>query len=116
MCIRDSMGDALAFSLDEGLILHAGLELGVRESGIDERPPAPLPKEIYRRLKMMKIGRTRKECSVCMCPFREGEVIRQLPCKHIFHRCCIKPWFTKQSTCPNCRDDVADRFAREEDL
>eukprot|EP01017_Pseudomicrothorax_dubius_P044216 TRINITY_DN7453_c0_g1_i2.p1 TRINITY_DN7453_c0_g1~~TRINITY_DN7453_c0_g1_i2.p1 ORF type:complete len:175 (-),score=12.08 TRINITY_DN7453_c0_g1_i2:311-835(-) len=77
---------------------------------IEEKKSIPLPKEYRKQLKAMKIGKSKKECTICMNNFKEGEVIRQLPCKHIFHHCCVKPWFQKKSTCPNCRYDLLDHF------
>ncbi|KAF9178290.1 hypothetical protein BGZ51_007896 [Haplosporangium sp. Z 767] len=43
------------------------------------------------------------ECSVCKEEFtKEGDLL-QLPCKHIFHEDCIKPWLKVSGTCPTCR-------------
>ncbi len=40
-------------------------------------------------------------CSVCIDDFVEGEKVRILPCRHIYHQQCIDPWFLKKSgTCP----------------
>lgn len=54
-------------------------------------------------IKKMKVGKTEKECTICIKGFIKGEVIRLLSCKHIFHDKCIMPWFEKRSCCPNCR-------------
>jgi len=43
------------------------------------------------------------QCSVCIGDFEEGDVLRRLPCMHVFHQSCIDPWMTQHSTCPNCR-------------
>ena len=43
------------------------------------------------------------QCSVCIGDFEEGEMLRQLPCQHVFHQSCIDPWMASHSTCPNCR-------------
>ncbi|KAJ3078761.1 hypothetical protein HDU99_000390 [Rhizoclosmatium hyalinum] len=42
-------------------------------------------------------------CSVCLEDFVEYEVLRELPCKHLFHRRCIDPWLGRSSLCPTCR-------------
>lgn len=55
-----------------------------------------------------KIGKTDKECSICLKNFTKGEVIRLLKCKHLFHDECIVPWFESRSCCPNCRADVKE--------
>lgn len=42
-----------------------------------------------------------RECSICTEPYFEGTALRQLPCGHEFHRCCIDPWLLRRSgTCP----------------
>uniref|UniRef100_A0A7S2LQY3 RING-type domain-containing protein n=2 Tax=Leptocylindrus danicus TaxID=163516 RepID=A0A7S2LQY3_9STRA len=43
-------------------------------------------------------------CSVCLDEFEENEVVRQLPCRHLFHGECITPWLTQRSgNCPLCK-------------
>lgn len=54
-------------------------------------------------VKKMRVGKTNKDCSICLKGFTKGEVIRLLNCKHIFHDGCIIPWLEKRSCCPNCR-------------
>ena len=44
-------------------------------------------------IKKMRVGKTEKECTICLKTFIKGEVIRLLSCKHIFHDGCIVPWF-----------------------
>ncbi len=40
-------------------------------------------------------GRT---CSICLCPYAQGEGVGRLPCQHAFHAACIKDWLAlKQS-------------------
>jgi hypothetical protein len=37
------------------------------------------------------------------------EPLRQLPCAHAFHACCIDPWLTNhERSCPTCRTIVAN--------
>ena len=59
-----------------------------------------------KNIKKMKIGKTDKECTICVNTFTKGEVIRILKCKHIFHDSCILPWFDSHSVCPNCRIEL----------
>ncbi len=47
------------------------------------------------------------QCSVCICDYEDGEVIRTLPCAHEFHLKCIDAWLSSHITCPNCREEVA---------
>jgi hypothetical protein len=55
-----------------------------------------------------------KECSLCFSDVLEEQKRYQLPCGHIFHASeqdCLEgtvaKWFTKQTTCPNCRLDLS---------
>ncbi|KAF8411528.1 hypothetical protein HHK36_004080 [Tetracentron sinense] len=44
------------------------------------------------------------ECSVCLSKFKEGEKIRELQCKHEFHKDCLDKWLQHDwATCPLCR-------------
>ncbi|KAL8043543.1 hypothetical protein ABFX02_09G126100 [Erythranthe guttata] len=50
------------------------------------------------------------ECAVCLCEVSEGEKARLLPkCNHGFHLECIDMWFQSHSTCPLCRNPVANQ-------
>ncbi|XP_045443252.1 E3 ubiquitin-protein ligase RNF149 isoform X2 [Pipistrellus kuhlii] len=47
-----------------------------------------------------------ENCAVCIENFKAKDVIRILPCRHIFHRVCIDPWLSDHHTCPMCKLDV----------
>ena len=36
-----------------------------------------------------------KECSICLKIPEIGDILHQLPCKHLFHKSCIIRWLTK---------------------
>lgn len=40
------------------------------------------------------------DCAVCKDEFSQEEQVTQLPCAHIFHEDCIKPWLKMNGTCP----------------
>jgi len=42
-------------------------------------------------------------CSVCISEFENGEIRRQLPCGHKFHKDCIDTWMDLNITCPICK-------------
>ena len=41
---------------------------------------------------MMWITDSERQCSVCMEDFQLQDVVRSLPCHHLFHTDCINPW------------------------
>uniref|UniRef100_A0A1A9WAL8 RING-type domain-containing protein n=1 Tax=Glossina brevipalpis TaxID=37001 RepID=A0A1A9WAL8_9MUSC len=42
-------------------------------------------------------------CVVCLCDFTLQQVLRVLPCGHIFHAQCVDRWLEMRRTCPICR-------------
>jgi len=49
------------------------------------------------------------ECIVCICDFEEGDRVRVLPCKHVFHSACIDEWLGRDAHCPLCRTGLQTR-------
>ena len=45
-------------------------------------------------------------CSVCLEEFQIGDVIRNLPCTHPFHKDCVDKWLYKKHSCPLCKYDI----------
>eukprot|EP00195_Chlamydomonas_chlamydogama_P015016 CAMPEP_0202908006 /NCGR_PEP_ID=MMETSP1392-20130828/44507_1 /ASSEMBLY_ACC=CAM_ASM_000868 /TAXON_ID=225041 /ORGANISM="Chlamydomonas chlamydogama, Strain SAG 11-48b" /LENGTH=956 /DNA_ID=CAMNT_0049597119 /DNA_START=64 /DNA_END=2934 /DNA_ORIENTATION=- len=45
-------------------------------------------------------------CAVCLGDYEAGEMVRKLPCKHLFHQSCIDQWMEGQATCPICRTSL----------
>ncbi|KAL7002443.1 hypothetical protein U1Q18_003598 [Sarracenia purpurea var. burkii] len=44
-------------------------------------------------------------CSICLCEYRDGEMVRILPeCRHFFHPVCIDAWLKLNASCPVCRN------------
>ncbi|KAI4317220.1 hypothetical protein L6164_025110 [Bauhinia variegata] len=47
------------------------------------------------------------QCRVCLSEFEEGEKVRNLKCKHTFHKDCLDKWLQQcLATCPLCRNKV----------
>ncbi|XP_041358456.1 RING finger protein 150-like [Gigantopelta aegis] len=46
------------------------------------------------------------QCAVCIECYKAHDVIRTLPCKHIFHKSCVDPWLLDQRSCPMCKLDI----------
>jgi hypothetical protein len=48
-----------------------------------------------------------EECSICRNAFLENEICRKVnQCNHFFHQSCVDQWFSRNSTCPMCRQSV----------
>mmetsp|Transcript_23097 Transcript_23097/g.74286 ORF Transcript_23097/g.74286 Transcript_23097/m.74286 type:complete len:303 (-) Transcript_23097:124-1032(-) len=47
-------------------------------------------------------------CAICLTDFEDGEQLRQLPCRHYFHKACIDDWLRINATCPRCRAVVIE--------
>ena len=69
--------------------------------GVDENKLANLPVTKFKKVES-KVGEEEK-CPICLTELEDGEEIKTLPCKHLFHPDCIDPWLHKNSTCPICK-------------
>lgn len=43
------------------------------------------------------------DCAVCKDSFSVGDEVLVIPCEHMFHPDCIKPWLKEHCSCPVCR-------------
>jgi hypothetical protein len=50
------------------------------------------------------------DCPVCIDPYRAGDIVRMLPCRHVFHKTCVDPWLLEHRTCPMCKSDILKAF------
>ncbi|KAK4476562.1 hypothetical protein RD792_015718, partial [Penstemon davidsonii] len=49
---------------------------------------------------------TNSECCICLCTYDDGAELRELPCRHHFHSCCIDKWLHINATCPLCKFNI----------
>lgn len=47
-----------------------------------------------------------EECSICLEKFLDVGHYIELPCKHFFHKECLKNWVAKKKQCPLCRRNL----------
>ncbi|CAL9771657.1 unnamed protein product [Musa acuminata subsp. burmannicoides] len=72
---------------------------GGRASGLDQAAISSYPKFPF---SAASGGDT--VCSICLCEYREGEMLRMIPdCRHYFHLLCIDVWLRLNASCPVCR-------------
>lgn len=53
------------------------------------------------------------QCAVCIEGYKASDVIRILPCKHIFHKSCVDPWLLDQRSCPMCKLDILREYGMQ---
>ncbi|KAH0659430.1 hypothetical protein KY289_028178 [Solanum tuberosum] len=46
------------------------------------------------------------QCAVCKDGFKLDELVKQMPCKHMYHDSCILPWLEMRNSCPVCRFEL----------
>lgn len=69
---------------------------------LEEKNPAVRYKKVA-----MRRRETAPECAVCLSEFSGDESVRDLKCKHVFHKDCLDKWMLQcRSTCPLCRTKV----------
>ena len=60
-----------------------------------------------------------EECSICLSKYKITDMLKILPCKHGFHKKCIKKWLSddQHNKCPLCNLDIkAEVNKRKADL
>jgi hypothetical protein len=45
-------------------------------------------------------------CIVCQADFEAEDPVVQLPCLHVFHEECLRPWLSRKKCCPFCSAEV----------
>ena len=51
----------------------------------------------------------KEECSICIEPMKNRNVLKQLDCGHFFHSSCIEPWLQQKRDCPICRRHTVNK-------
>lgn len=53
------------------------------------------------------------QCAVCIESYKTHDVVRTLPCKHVFHKSCVDPWLLDQRSCPMCKLDILRAYGMQ---
>ena len=48
------------------------------------------------------------KCPICLQKYKGSDIIKEFPCKHIFHKNCIFKWLKKSNVCPLCKYDITN--------
>ncbi|KAG8375449.1 hypothetical protein BUALT_Bualt10G0101100 [Buddleja alternifolia] len=81
------------------------------DSGVPRVPPAS--KEVVAKLPvttvtedvLTKLGKD-AVCSICQENLVVNDEMQELPCNHMFHPPCLKPWLDQHNSCPICRHEL----------
>lgn len=89
---------------------HAPEEGGAATSGTrrdklsEAEVNAMFPAFVFTKGETAALGATGDVCcSVCLCSFEEGDLLRRLACGHSYHSSCLDQWLITNATCPRCR-------------
>ncbi|XP_038073357.1 E3 ubiquitin-protein ligase RNF126-like [Patiria miniata] len=88
-------------------------------NNVEGQGPSPASQEDIGKLQTTTINNEQTEnnleCPVCKDEFSAGQVVKQMPCKHLFHPDCIIPWLELHNSCPVCRKSL-DGLSTEKDI
>jgi hypothetical protein len=48
------------------------------------------------------------ECCICMDQYSAGQVVKTLPCLHVFHGDCVDKWLKQSGNCPICKFQLSN--------
>jgi len=71
----------------------------------DQEPEGGLTPEQIGSIKSRKLKKkiAGERCCICLGDFAKGEEIRELGCKHMFHKDCVDQWLQQNRKCPLCK-------------
>ena len=49
-----------------------------------------------------------ENCAICLQKYKGVDIIKEFPCKHIFHKNCILKWIKNSNKCPLCKFDITN--------
>jgi len=108
--ISDLFPYSLLFDTRHGETYEQLLEM-VDQIGSVHRGLAP--SQINRLLPTMKFSDLNSsnsitDCTICLTQYQPSDLIRALPCKHVFHQQCADSWLSMNRTCPVCRFEISE--------
>lgn len=78
------------------------------QKGSTSTPPVPESTSDPSAQQIQSQGFGQQSCPICLDDFEQGQsLIRELPCRHIFHPHCVDPFLeTRSSLCPLCKQSA----------
>ena len=103
-----------------GLVIAVGIGVFIYKQRVRSRNGPALPSDNlpeYQNIEhfqnfmplfnAQQLGNSRSICPICLQQIEAAEVVRQTPCRHVFHSSCIDSWGLKNLSCPVCRADLS---------
>lgn len=50
-------------------------------------------------------------CAICLTRLVQGDVVGDIPCRHVFHKDCLKSWLRRSNRCPLCQQQGVARLS-----
>uniref|UniRef100_A0A1D1YCJ5 RING-type E3 ubiquitin transferase n=1 Tax=Anthurium amnicola TaxID=1678845 RepID=A0A1D1YCJ5_9ARAE len=93
--------------------LESVIEASLQEIGAGPQKPPPASKEVVANLPVIHVTNeviarlgSDTECAVCRENLVVNDKMQELPCNHLFHPPCLKPWLDEHNSCPICRHEL----------
>lgn len=89
------------------------IEASLQEIGAGPKKAPPASKKVVANLPVIhltaemieRLGKE-TECAVCRENLVINDKMQELPCSHLFHPECLKPWLDENNSCPTCRHEL----------
>ena len=100
-------------SADEDPELHEALSRSMRDSEMQAKLPPPASKRAISLLPTKKwragpgVEGEGDTCCVCSETYKDGDEVTWMPCQHLIHAACLRPWLEATNSCPVCRFEIA---------
>ena len=66
--------------------------------------PSQAPQSLSPSSPAPDVAKWRETCSICLEPFRNGDLLKWLPCFHPHHQECVDNWLLVNASCPICKE------------
>jgi hypothetical protein len=111
--------DRVVYKLNKDEVMHV-VETKPDESS-EKRDSKSFMKRWSKRASDMKVEPSKIElpcvhfddpqdavCSICLENYEDNDVLRKLPCKHLFHEACLDEWLGLNASCPLCKAQLKE--------
>eukprot|EP00929_Paragymnodinium_shiwhaense_P008120 TRINITY_DN112055_c0_g1_i1.p1 TRINITY_DN112055_c0_g1~~TRINITY_DN112055_c0_g1_i1.p1 ORF type:complete len:419 (-),score=70.70 TRINITY_DN112055_c0_g1_i1:669-1823(-) len=94
--------DCMLLMAPKAVFLFQGHFVPLQSAGLDEARLRELPEHEF-GAPGAPAGEADAEpptCAICIEVIIAGDIVRRLPCGHVFHKSCVDSWLVRAATCP----------------